>query len=153
VEVDTIAETPEASHSHRWLLALVILSLLVNALVIVAMILAFTNDGVRDSIVDSLDVATPADVQEAKDAAAAADAKATEALEQAQGAPTTADLEKIAARLSNVALEISALKTAVTDQKARLAAQCDWARLQQTNAAGTELSNVFLDYEKTVCPS
>jgi hypothetical protein len=150
--VNAFTETPGAQRSRSWLLPLVVASLILNVLVVAAIVVLFASEGARDSVADALGLARSADVELAKDAAAAADARAAGAEARAEQGPSAADVERLSARVSNFAIELSSAETKLADQKAQLAAACDWARLQATNSADSGLANVFLDYEKTVCP-
>lgn len=151
--MNVATESPKAARPGRGLLAIAIIALVLSLVAIVSIALFFLSDGVRDSTFDRLDAASPADVAAAETAAVAASARADEALRRAEQGPTAADVDKLRADVSNFELELASLRTALSDTRAQLAAQCDWARLQETNAAGTSLANVFDDFVQTVCPS
>jgi hypothetical protein len=146
----TSPETPPRHH-HRGLLALVAVSLIGNAVLVVLVVLVVWSAGFRDWTADELDLAREGEARPAAEVAAGALARAEEALVAAGEGPTVADLEGVEARVSNFDLRVSAVETRVRDLQALQRAACDWARLQETNAFGTELANVFLDYRESVC--
>jgi hypothetical protein len=153
--VEAVAEAPRGEHSHRLIAALTAVSLLANAVVGGGAVALFASNGTRDWAVAELGLATARDVgavdRKATATAAAAAAKADNAVRRASSGPTTGDLVELQSTVSSVELRLSAAEATVSDEKAALDAGCDWARLQETNFTDTSLSSIFFDYEQSVC--
>jgi hypothetical protein len=133
------------------LLVLVASSVLVNAVIVGGFIVLATSATARSWTADQLDLARSGELTLAANAAASAGARADEARLAAEVAATKGDLGAVQSAVSDVDLRVSALESRVADQQADLDAACDWARLQQTNFAGSSLVNVFFDYAQSVC--
>jgi hypothetical protein len=154
--VEQVAGTEAAPPPRRWgLLALVCVSLVLNLLVVAGAVVFVASSSAQEWVRDLVDAASEDEVAAAGGAAVRT---AEEARDEARRAadlvaqgPTEADVAEAATRASGVELRVSALQTKVADLEASRRAACDWARLQETNGAGTDLENVFFDYVQTVC--
>ena len=154
--MEQVAGTEAAPPPRRWgLLALVGASLLLDVLVIAGVLVFLLSPSAQTWVRDLVDAASEDDVAAAADAATRtadeARVDAQRAAELAQQGPTEADVAEAVTRASSVELRVSALQTKIADLEASRRAACDWARLQETNGAGTDLENVFFDYVQTVC--
>jgi hypothetical protein len=148
--VEAVYERPREARPRRLVLLLGV-SVLANAVLVVALFLLLAGGAGRGWTADKLGLATSPDVETAVAQALAADAKATDAFERARRALPARDFSQLSARASTFGIELSALRGRVADAESKLAAACDWARLQEANGEATGLSNAFLDFGQTVC--
>jgi hypothetical protein len=148
--VEAVYERPQDPPA-RGIVLLLGVSVLVNAALVAVLVLVVAGGGAREWTAGKLGLATSGDVETAVAQALAADAKATEAFERARRALPATDVSQIRARASTFGIELSALRTRVAAAESKLAAACDWARLQEANAEPGGFSNAFFDFGQTVC--
>lgn len=142
--VEASPDAPEERHSHRLLIALAVASFLVNTVLVGGIVVLSASGSAREWTADQLDV-----VRETELRATAREAK--DAALTARTAATQGELGGVQAAASDLDLRLTAAEANVEEIRADLDAACDWARLQQTNLASSDLVNVFYDYAQSVC--
>jgi septal ring factor EnvC (AmiA/AmiB activator) len=142
--VEASSDAPEERHLHRLLIALAVASFLVNTVLVGGIVVLSASGSAREWTADQLDV-----VRETELRATAEEAR--NATLTARMAASQGDLGAVQAATSDLELRLTAAEANVAELRADLDAACDWARLQQTNLAASDLVNVFYDYAQSVC--
>ncbi len=148
--MEAVYERPQDAPA-RGIVLLLGVSVLANCVLVGILVLLIAGGGAREWTAGKLGLATSDEVETSVAQALAADAKATDAFERARRALPAADFSEIRARASTLEIELSALRARVAASESKLAAACDWARLQQANAEPSGFSNAFFDFGQTVC--